>query len=219
LVDVAAALSADLRVLGRDYHGIERSDGHWNYADAGGRIDGLPMPALAGVAQVGNAATALAALRAIGPSLRLERAAVERGLHDVHLPGRFQRLTDRRGVEWVFDVAHNPAAAAVLAANLRRFPSGGRTLALCGMLADKDVPAVIAQLRDDVDGWWAATTDGPRGLSDAALANLAAGAGVTMRLGGTVTEAMRSVAAAASAGDRIVVFGSFHTVGPALSCV
>jgi dihydrofolate synthase/folylpolyglutamate synthase len=219
LVDVAAALSADLRVLGRDYHGIERSDGHWNYADAGGRIDGLPMPALAGVAQVGNAATALAALRAIGPSLRLERAAVERGLHDVHLPGRFQRLADRRGVEWVFDVAHNPAAAAVLAANLRRFPSGGRTLALCGMLADKDVPAVIAQLRDDVDGWWAATTDGPRGLSDAALANLAAGAGVTMRLGGTVTEAMRSVAAAASAGDRIVVFGSFHTVGPALSCV
>ena len=43
--DAPGALSADLRVLGRDYHGIERSDGHWNYADAGGRIDGLPMPA------------------------------------------------------------------------------------------------------------------------------------------------------------------------------
>lgn len=219
LVDAAASLSADLRLLGRDYHGIECADGRWNYADARGRIDGLPVPALSGVAQVGNAATALAALRAVEPRLRLDRSAVERGLHDVRLAGRFQRVTDRRGIEWVFDVAHNPAAAAVLAANLRRFPGGGRTLALCGMLADKDVPAVLAQLRDAVDVWWAASTEGPRGLTDAALADLASRAGVTMRPGGTVTEAMHSVAAAASAGDRIVVFGSFHTVGPALSCV
>ena len=219
LVDAAASLSADLRLPGRDFHGIACADGQWHYADALGRIDALPFPALEGVAQLGNAATALAALRALGPRLRLDRAAIERGLLEARLPGRFQRVTDRRGVEWVLDVAHNPAAAAVLAANLRRFPARGRTLALCGMLADKDVPAVLAQLRDGVDDWWAATTEGPRGLSDAALANLGSHAGITLRLGGTVTGAMRSAAAAANAGDRVVVFGSFHTVGPALSCV
>jgi len=81
------------------------------------------------------------------------------------------------------------------------------------------VPAVLAELRDSVHDWWAATTEGPRGLSDAALANLGSHAGITLRLGGTVTGAMRSAAAAANAGDRVVVFGSFHTVGPALSCV
>jgi len=219
LVEAAESLSADLRLPGRDFQGVECADGHWNYADARGRLDGLPVPALAGVAQVGNAATALAALRAFEPRLQLDRAAIERGLLAVRLPGRFQRVTDRRGIEWVFDVAHNPAAAAVLAANLRRFPARGRTLALCGMLADKDVPAVLAQLRDSFDGGWAATTEGPRGLSDAAVANLASRAGVSLRLGATVPEAMRSAAAAAGPGDRIVVFGSFHTVGPALSCV
>jgi dihydrofolate synthase/folylpolyglutamate synthase len=219
LVDAAALLPADLQLLGRDFHGIECADGHWNYADARGRIDGLPMPALAGVAQVGNAATALAALRALEQRLPLDRAAVARGLRDVRLPGRFQRVTDPRGFEWVFDVAHNPAAAAVLAANLRCFPARGRTFALCGMLADKDVAAVLGQLRDGFDGWWAASTEGPRGLSDAALADVAARAGINMRLGGRVTDALRSAAAAASPGDRIVVFGSFHTVGPALSCV
>ena len=219
LLQVASALAADLRIRDRDFEGIEHAEGHWSFADAGGRLERLPAPALAGAVQVGNAASAVAALRALGPRLRLERAAVERGLRDVRLPGRFQRVPDRRGFEWVFDVAHNPAAAAVLAANLRRHPVPGRTVAVCGMLADKDVTAVLAGLRESCDGWFAARTDGPRGLSDAALAGLAARAGIEMVHGGGVPDAMRMAAAAARAGDRVVVFGSFHTVGPALACV
>ena len=219
LFEVAAALCADLRVRDRDFRGIEHAQGLWSFEDATGRIERLPTPALAGAAQVGNAATALAALRALGPRLRLDRAAIERGLRDVRLPGRFQRVMDGQGVEWVLDVAHNPAAAAVLAASLRRHPVPGRTFAVCGMLADKDVTAVLAELRECCDGWFAAGTDGPRGLSDAALASLAAQAGVTMVQGGGVPDAMRMAAAVARAGDRVVVFGSFHTVGPALACV
>jgi dihydrofolate synthase/folylpolyglutamate synthase len=219
LLEVAGAVGADLRVRGRDFEGMEQGEGLWSYADAAGRLERLPAPALAGAVQVGNAATAVAALRALGPRLRLDRAAVERGLRDVRLPGRFQRVPDGRGFEWVLDVAHNPAAAAVLAASLRRHPVPGRTLAVCGMLADKDVVAVLAELRDSCDGWFAASTDGPRGLSDAALARLAEGARVEMVQGGGVPDAMRMAAAAARAGDRIVVFGSFHTVGPALACV
>jgi dihydrofolate synthase/folylpolyglutamate synthase len=137
----------------------------------------------------------------------------------VQLPGRFQRVPAAGGFEWVFDVAHNPEAAAVLAANLARHRVKGRTLAVCGMLSDKDVPGVLATLSGSVDLWFAATTDGGRGLGATDLAAHGAAVGVTMIPSGTVRDAMQAAARAAGAGDRVVVFGSFHTVGPALSCV
>ena len=219
LVEAAAVVGADLRVRGCEFSDRELADGRWDYVDADGTLPGLPAPALAGVVQVGNAATALAALRALSPRLALERSAIERGLLEVQLQGRFQRVRAAAGFEWVLDVAHNPEAAAALAGNLARWPVDGRTTAVCGMLADKDVAGVLAALRGHVDRWFAVTTDGARGLADAALAERAAAVGLAMTQGGPVPEAMRMAAAEAREGDRIVVFGSFHTVGPALSCV
>jgi dihydrofolate synthase/folylpolyglutamate synthase len=92
-------------------------------------------------------------------------------------------------------------------------------MAVCGMLGDKDVAGVLAPLRSHVDRWFAATTDGARGLADAELAGRAAAVGLAMTPAGSVAESMRRAAVEAREGDRIVVFGSFHTVGPALSCV
>ena len=219
LREVADRQGARLRLRGRDFRADERADGAWDYRDDHGALEGLPGPALEGVAQVGNAATALAALRELTAQLPLSRAAIETGLRQVQLPGRFQRMAGAAGIEWVFDVAHNPDAAAVLAENLARIPARGRTLAVCGMLADKDVPAVLGALRDRVDRWFAATTEGSRGLDDAALVSRGAEAGIAMTPAGSVRQAMGLAASVARAGDRIVVFGSFHTVGPALSCV
>jgi dihydrofolate synthase / folylpolyglutamate synthase len=219
LIEAATACGADLRLRGRDFGAREHEDGSWDFADAGGRLERLPPPALAGVVQVGNAATALATLRSLSPRLVVERGAIERGLREVHLPGRFQRVPSRRGFEWVLDVGHNPDAAAVLAANLARWPVSGRTMAVCGMLADKDVAGVLVALRDRVDRWFAAATEGPRGLGDAALAAQAAAAGIRMTEAGSIAQAMAKAASEAREGDRVVVFGSFHTVGPALSCV
>ncbi len=219
VVDTARALGARLRVRGRSFVGTERPDGRWDYRDARGVLEGLPPPALEGVAQVGNAATGLAALRELSDRLPLSRQAIEGGLASVQLPGRFQRVPAAGGFEWVFDVAHNPEAAAVLAANLARHRVKGRTLAVCGMLSDKDVPGVLATLSGSVDLWFAATTDGGRGLGATDLAAHGAAVGVTMIPSGTVRDAMQAAARAAGAGDRVVVFGSFHTVGPALSCV
>jgi dihydrofolate synthase/folylpolyglutamate synthase len=84
------------------------------------------------------------------------------------------------------------------------------------MLADKDVESVLGILRERVDRWLAAGTDGPRGLDSGALAARARGIGVAITAVGSVVEAMRLAASEAQSGDRIVVFGSFHTVGPAL---
>jgi dihydrofolate synthase/folylpolyglutamate synthase len=219
LIESAGSIGASLWLLGRDFHERVHGDGTWDYSDAQGSIETLPAPALEGVVQFANAATALAALRRLQPRLPVSRDAVERGLRSVRLPGRFQRVTDPAGIEWVFDVAHNPEAAVALAASLTRQPVRGRTLGVVGMLADKDVRGVIGALRDRVDCWFAATIDGARGQSDSALAARAAQAGITMAPAGPVAEAMQLARREASAGDRIVVFGSFHTVGPALACV
>jgi dihydrofolate synthase/folylpolyglutamate synthase len=84
------------------------------------------------------------------------------------------------------------------------------------MLADKDCAGVLGELHDSFDRWHAVTTDGPRGLAAAQLAERARPLGIEMHPGGDVASTMESAAQAAAAGDRIVVFGSFHTVGPAL---
>jgi len=117
----------------------------------------------------------------------------------------------------VLDVAHNPDAARVLARNLNANPIAGRTLGVCGILSDKDASGIAEILDDSISAWWCAALDGARGRSGEELA-----AEVRRRV--TVgVNAAQSVAAACAAAleaatpqDRIVVFGSFHTVGPAL---
>src|SRR6202041_944941 len=95
--------------------------------------------------------------------------AIARGLGAVHLEGRFQSIR-AAGAEWVLDVAHNPDAARVLAANLAARPVAGRTLAVCGILADKDAAGVATELDPRIDEWWMITTPGARGADGAALA-------------------------------------------------
>jgi dihydrofolate synthase/folylpolyglutamate synthase len=218
--DHARDIGAPLVVRGTDFDGVPRGDGTWDF-QVGGRVEraALPLPALPGPIQVGNAATALMALRYVADRVPMTHDTIMRGLRAVSLPGRFQRVPDPRGFEWVFDVAHNPAAAATLAANLRALPVAGRTIALCGMLGDKDVPGVVSELRSACDVWLAATSEGPRAIDAIELQRRAAGAGVTMEAVGTIEAALGRAEALACPGDRVVVFGSFHTVGPALAGV
>jgi dihydrofolate synthase/folylpolyglutamate synthase len=215
--DVAERIGARLLVRGRDFDGRLRDDAHWDFVVGEAvRHARLPMPALPGSIQVANAATALAAIESGGSRLVVDRAAVDSALRSVHLPGRFQRVNDARGFHWILDVAHNSAAARTLAANLAAAPIQGRTLAVCGMLGDKDVAAVVAELKPVVDRWFAAQADGPRSIADVEIARRAALAGVELEPAGSVTHALHEASSVARPGDRIVVFGSFHTVGPAL---
>jgi dihydrofolate synthase/folylpolyglutamate synthase len=115
------------------------------------------------------------------------------------------------------DVAHNPAAARVLACNLRDLPSAGRTLAVYGILADKDAPGVVAELRDCIDAWWCVCIDGERGRSGASLAQMVRSqVTAPVEVADSTSAGCAAALAQANPTDRIVVFGSFHTVGPAL---
>ena len=216
LLDTAVNCGAALRVLGRDFDAVAGPPDRWDFVDGQLELRGLPLPALPGRVQLDNAASAIAAWNSIHARLPLLRAAVEQGLRSVSLPGRFQRVRASSGVEWVLDVAHNPQAARTLAANLRDLPPATETVGICAMLADKDVPGVLEAVAPHCDRLLAAATSGPRGLTEHELADRARSAGICAQPAGTLRQALETVAAAARAGDRVVVFGSFHTVGPAL---
>jgi dihydrofolate synthase / folylpolyglutamate synthase len=215
LEERARAVGAPLKRLGREFD-FSRREGPWRYRGPRWDLDDLPVPALAGDIQYANAATAIAAIEELPPRLEIPAEAIAGGLGAVRLEGRFQSVLFA-GTEWILDVAHNPDAARVLAANLAAHPAAGRTLAVCGILADKDAAGVAAELGPAVDEWWVATTHGARGASGAALAaRMAPHLETPVHLAADIETGCAAALAAARAGDRIVVFGSFHTVAPAL---
>jgi dihydrofolate synthase/folylpolyglutamate synthase len=215
LEEQARAHQAPLKRLGHEFD-FSRRGARWRYRGSRWDLDDLPVPALAGDIQYANAATAIAAIEELPPRLEIPAEAIAGGLGAVRLEGRFQSILFA-GVEWILDVAHNPDAARVLAANLAARPAAGRTLAVCGILADKDAAGVAAELGPAVDEWWVATTHGARGESGAALAaRMAPHLETPVHLAADIEGGCAAALAAARAGDRIVVFGSFHTVAPAL---
>ena len=211
----ARRLGATLYRLGEHFRHDAIEDG-WRFTFAGQTSSLLPMPALAGKVQLDNAATALTALRLLSSRLPVKSTVIDVGLRNVRLPGRFQPIAAPFG-EWILDVAHNPAAAATLAQNLRARPCSGRTIAVCGMFADKDVQGVVQALHPIIDSWVVAGVAGARALAPQKLADVLKAVGVTEAAqADDVAGACRQAQALANPGDRIVVFGSFHTVGPAL---
>ena len=210
----AADCGARLRRLGVDFDFVERADG-WDYVGFGSRRRELPLPALEGSVQLGNAATALAVLEAAEPAVLVPDEAVRAGLQAVCLPGRFQVVAG--DPEWILDVAHNPDAVRALATALATRGHRGRTIAVCGILGDKDIDSIVRILARQVGQWIAAGLEGPRALPSAELARrIAAAGGARVTATDSVVAGLREARACAAPGDRVLVFGSFLTVGPAL---
>ena len=209
-----SALGCAALVAGVDFTWQVHGDGSWDLRGAGLDFERLPPPALPGAIQYRNAAVALAALQFVLAPRASAHSAIAAALRAVSLPGRLQFVPG--AVEWVFDVAHNEAAAAVLAAELRSRPARGRTIAVFGVLGDKDVAAVAAQLEALVDHWLLCTLPGPRSLGHQELQRRMGAVRGRSELAGDVETATQRAAALAQPGDRVLVCGSFHTVGPAL---
>ena len=211
----AAAAGARLRRIGTDFDFVERGDG-WDYVGFGSRRRELPLPALGGSSQLGNAAVALAMLEATEPALLVPDQAVRAGLAAVRLPGRFQIVAG--DPEWILDVAHNAQAAQSLAASLAARPCRGQTVAVCGILGDKDVEAIVATLAPQIRRWIAVGLEGRRALAPAELARRISRAGASSVLAvENVAAGMTQARVECRPGDRVVAFGSFLTVGPALA--
>ncbi len=98
----------------------------------------------------------------------LTQARVATALASVEVAGRFQILPGP--VEWILDVSHNEPAAQILKDNLAQRPVQGRTIAVCGILQDKDAGAIARLLEGMAQVWIACALPGPRGGTAAQLA-------------------------------------------------
>ena len=200
-------------IRGHSDYLIDRFETSWRWREPGFAID-LPYPALAAPAQLDNAAAAIAALRAL--PLEIPKQAIKDGVRHARVAGRLQIVQSRP--EIVLDVGHNPQAARQLAEWLRRNPKP--TMAVFAALADKDIAGLIDVLAPEIGHWFLAGIDdaGPRNLSGAALAERLstqidpARREVHDYVAGALAQARRR----AGPDERILVFGSFHTVADAL---
>jgi len=217
LIAYAHEIGAVLLRIGADF-GFVAEEKQWRYVGPGGARHGLPYPALRGGYQLVNAAAALTALDALRERLPVSMGAVREALVGIELPGRFQVLPGRPVT--VLDVAHNAQAARALSDNLAAMGFHPQTLAVFGIMSDKQIDAVITALKPRTDRWLVATLPPPRGATSALLrarleeAGVAAGAILTFDDPGAAYRAAREMATEA---DRIAVFGSFLTVAAALS--
>jgi dihydrofolate synthase/folylpolyglutamate synthase len=231
LVDHARAIGAKLLRAGIDFDFTDQDSTQWRYRRFASGSDpaaprpvararyGLPFPALRGAYQLSNASAAITALDELADRLPVSAEAIRTGLLTAEIEGRFQVLPGRPTV--VLDVAHNPHAAAVLDASLARLQGGGRTFAVFSMLADKDIEGVVRAVKARIDEWFIAPIDAQRaaGIDMLRSALTRASALDPTTECSSVTEAWHRARERANESDRIVVFGSFHTVAEVLAAL
>jgi len=217
VLDRAKEIDADIWRFGHDFN-VSGDKQQWGWAGRGRRYSGLAYPALRGANQLVNAAGVLAALTALREKLPVTAQAVRNGFAFVELPGRFQIIPGEPHL--VLDVAHNPHSVAALAANLDAMGYFPTTHAVFGAMADKDLAPMLAKVNALIDKWY--FTDLPTPRADTA-ANLQSRwqaqntrKDVTSATFADPMQALQAAIAAADPADRIVVFGSFYTVGGVL---
>ena len=215
VIDHAQTIGADLWLVGRDFnHSGDRQQ--WAWSGRGKRYNGLAYPALRGANQLVNAAGVLAAFEALRDQLPVPAQAVRQGLATVELPGRFQIVPGQPTL--VLDVAHNPHSVAALALNLDQMGFYPRTHAVFGAMADKDLAGAIARIAPLIDAWYC--TELPLARAASALQLAAQVRQVVPRAAisehADPSSALSSALERADPADRILVFGSFLTVGGVL---
>ena len=224
LVQYAKKIGADLQLIQRDFQ-VKKTKHGWQYLADNLQLN-LPSLGLIGDFQLNNAACVVRAvlyLNDILPVITSEHSdtGLQTNIHEalraVHLIGRFQQLQSNPNV--ITDVAHNPHAAKSLAQNLKSIPCAGKTLAVFGMLADKDIAGVIDAIQDEIDVWYLADLHSVRGAKAVILKNVLIKSGnkkpISMFDG--VAAALAAACMDAHKNDRIIIFGSFYTVADAMA--
>lgn len=162
VLDYAREIGADLWLRDRDFS-YQATMQQWMYKGREMRRSALPYPALRGTSQLANASAALAVLEALRDRLPIPIQDIKQGLLDVCLPGRFQVLPGQPVT--ILDVAHNPQSVSALAYNLQQINTPGRTIAVVGMVKDKEVLKALRQIAAEVDIWHCAQLDSERSLA------------------------------------------------------
>ena len=217
VLDHAALLGADIWLLGQDFN-FSGDKLQWAWAGRGRRYSGMAYPALRGANQLVNASGVLAALESLRQRIPVTAQAVRNGLAMVELPGRFQIVPGQPVL--VLDVAHNPHSVAALAANMDAMGFYPTTHAVLGAMADKDLLPMLQRVNPLVDRWYFTDLPLPRAAKAVDLQQAWQAQNTRKDTASSVhanpMAALQAAIEAADPADRIVVFGSFYTVGGVL---
>ncbi len=185
----------------------------WDWRGFDQVLDNLPLPKLVGLHQLQNASAALAVISLLGDRFTIQKSAICQGLTQPMLAGRIEEISSRPSL--IVDVSHNPQSISALAKYVAHHPVPGATVAVLGMLKDKDLAAGLQSILPLIDRWYLADLTGARGAAASSLVAALIRLGVTSptRCFASAAEALAAAQQDVSADDRILVFGSFQTVG------
>lgn len=211
----AQRTGAALLVLGEDFD-VHRHGEEWDWVEQQTAvISGIVKPALAADCQYDNAAVVIAVLRQL-TDFPVDSFDITEGLELAQCPGRFEQHHDE--VNCIFDVAHNPASAAVLSTSLSVAPIEGKTRLVFGVMADKDIQHIISSLSGEASQWYLAAPDLPRAAEPATVKDVCISNGISAEVVAcfdSVSAAFQQAKHDCTADDRVVVCGSFYTVAEA----
>jgi dihydrofolate synthase/folylpolyglutamate synthase len=205
--DYANELQTNLFRVGVEfeYQVSSTNSATWHFKSKQHSYDDLPLPRL----PLPNAASVVALVSQVWPTITQQQ--ISDGLLSAQLAGRLEQVSQQPLV--LLDVAHNPHAARYLAKQLQAY-QGRRIVALCGMLKDKDIKAVLAQLTPQINQWNLVSLDNPRGASAALLYQALPddNSRATAVQYDDIASAWQGIQQSISKDDVVIVFGSFYTV-------
>lgn len=206
LINDARAIGANIYQQGRDFS-FDLSHQSWAWKWDGICYEGLPQNSLL----TQNMALVLMGVALLQDRLSVRLEFIRKGLKEIYLPGRIQVIAG--SVVEIFDVSHNQASVALLAQKLKDLPCIGKTYAVFSMLQDKNIAASVGEIAGCIDEWFCAPLTVKRAAPIQHLESALKLAAVKKHtLYTNIEDAYKAAKAKAVTGDRIIVFGSFHTI-------
>lgn len=198
--------NAPLYLQGRDFD-FQEATAHWSWGYQATHYQDLPRNSL----MTQNMSVVLMVVTLLQNRLPVAREAIDQGLQNVHVPGRIEIVN--KPVMEIYDVSHNPAAVKLLTEKIKNLVCDGKTYAVFSMLADKDITTSLQIISDEIDYWYVAPLQNKRAASMEVLKESFQGAGIKqVKFFMNIEQAYSDAVKQAQEGDRIIVFGSFHTV-------
>ena len=217
LIKYAEDIGSTLFKINNDYSYETNADNTWSFKSSKLDWENLPTPSLYGGAQISNAATAIMGVLSLDDVLPVTRECIDRGLSNINLLGRFQRISGSCDI--ILDVAHNLDSTKALVNNLKELEPATNTYAVFAVLADKDVDGIIEMVKDVIDKWFISHLESERSLTCEQLEEKLVQhcPNCVSQSYSTISQAYKAAKQEASDTSRIIVFGSFLTVAEVLS--
>lgn len=206
LIQHAQQLGTPLYLQGKDFKFTEKNKTwDWQFQDL--RYQDLPLNTL----YLQNMSIVLAVVTLMQEKCPVMRTEINKGLSTISLPARIQIVPGL--ITEIYDVSHNPAAVAFLAKKLQSLSCTGKTYAVFSMLADKDIVESLKNIKMHINAWYVAPLAIKRAASMEKLKQSFTEADISsVTFLEKIVDAYSQVKQIAKAGDRIIIFGSFHTV-------